>query len=115
LHVVEGESEPRHPAAWLGTIACNECWARIQERMREPLTAGPAALWSAIRELPAQHEALLLREFSGLSHEELAEALAVSMSAVESLLFRACRQLQVRMRPVFASLNSLAGGGLSGG
>ncbi|MER3408847.1 MAG: hypothetical protein C4306_01805, partial [Thermoleophilia bacterium] len=30
---------PRHPAAWLATIARNECWERIQRRMRQPLAA----------------------------------------------------------------------------
>ncbi|HWX09121.1 MAG TPA: sigma-70 family RNA polymerase sigma factor, partial [Gaiellaceae bacterium] len=30
-------SVPREPAAWLATIARNECWARIRARMREPL------------------------------------------------------------------------------
>src|SRR6185436_12091410 len=29
--------EPRDPAAWLATIARNECRARIEQRMREPL------------------------------------------------------------------------------
>jgi DNA-directed RNA polymerase specialized sigma24 family protein len=28
--------EPRHPAAWLATIARNEWWAAIERRMREP-------------------------------------------------------------------------------
>src|SRR5205823_6250648 len=30
--------EPREPAAWLATIARNECRARIRGRMRSPLT-----------------------------------------------------------------------------
>src|SRR5665213_1671886 len=30
-------TSPREPAAWLATIARNECWARIRARMREPL------------------------------------------------------------------------------
>src|SRR5438105_15602825 len=30
-------SRPREPAAWLATIARNECWTRIRARMREPL------------------------------------------------------------------------------
>jgi len=30
-------TEPREPAAWLATIARNECWSRISARMREPL------------------------------------------------------------------------------
>jgi hypothetical protein len=63
-----------------------------------------AALWSAIKELPRpQRDALLLREFGGLSYDELAEALAVSGSAVESLLFRARQRLRVQLRTAYAS------------
>ena len=35
-------AEPREPAAWLATIARNECWARIRGRMREPLAVDAA-------------------------------------------------------------------------
>lgn len=109
-------SRPREPAAWLAAIARNECWARIRTRMREPLPsdaletrvsgagdpvaealrrADLAALWAAIGALPpVQRDALLLREFGGLSYGELAAALAVSEPAVESLLFRARRRLR---------------------
>jgi RNA polymerase sigma-70 factor (ECF subfamily) len=118
-------TDPREPAAWLATIARNECWTRIRGRMREPLPvseletmsidadpyaeavrhADLAALWSAIEELPRpQRDALLLREFGGLSYEELAEALAMSGSAVESLLFRARQRLRVQLRTAYASL-----------
>lgn len=117
-------TEPREPAAWLATIARNECWARIRNRMREPLAAAEleavattsdplaeairkadfAALWRAIEELPRQQrDALLLREFGGLSYDELASALAVSGAAVESLLFRARHRLRGRLRTVYAS------------
>jgi RNA polymerase sigma-70 factor (ECF subfamily) len=118
-------TDPREPAAWLATIARNECWTRIRGRMREPLPvseletvsieadpyaealrrADLAALWSAIKELPRpQRDALLLREFGGLSYDELAEALAMSGSAVESLLFRARQRLRVQLRTAYASL-----------
>ena len=117
-------TDPREPAAWLATIARNECWARIRGRMREPLPSSEldtaserhdplaeairgadlAALWRAIEELPRpQREALLLREFGGLSYDELAEALAVSGPAIESLLFRARQRLRLQLRTAFAS------------
>jgi RNA polymerase sigma-70 factor (ECF subfamily) len=118
-------SRPRHPAAWLATIARNECWNRIQERMRRPIaepvaeevaatTPGPlelairnadlAALLAAIGELPKQQrDALLMREFSGLSYGQLAQALAVSEPAVESLLVRARRELRLRLQPIYAA------------
>jgi RNA polymerase sigma-70 factor (ECF subfamily) len=77
-------TSPREPAAWLATIARNECWGRIRTRMREPLPTAEiegersvsdplaeairntdlAAMWSAIAALPRQQrDALLLREF----------------------------------------------------
>jgi RNA polymerase sigma-70 factor (ECF subfamily) len=137
-------TSPREPAAWLATIARNECWTSIRARMREPLpsaeldgqtsssdpvadairNADLAAMWSAIAELPRQQrDALLLREFGGLSYEELAGALAVSGSAVESLLFRARQGVRTRLETAYAGLSggswleSLArlAGGLGGG
>jgi RNA polymerase sigma factor (sigma-70 family) len=137
-------SSPDEPAAWLATIARNECWARIKARMRQPLpTAGVedeqssadpveeairnadlAALWSAIGALPKpQRDALLLREFGGLSYAELAGALAVTGSAVESLLFRARHGVRARLEAAYAALTgaswveSLArlAGGIGGG
>ena len=119
-------SHPRESAAWLATIARNECVARVRARMRTPLAtddveqqsalpdplaeairrADLAALWRAIRQLPApQREALLLREFGGLTYDELAVALAVSESAVESLLFRARSALRTRLEPVYAAFS----------
>jgi RNA polymerase sigma-70 factor (ECF subfamily) len=116
-------SAPREPAPWLAAIARNECRARARARMREPLLLGEAepsttssdalseairradlaALWRAIDALPVpQREALLLREFGGLSYEELAAALAVSRAAVESLLFRARRGLRERLSEAYA-------------
>ena len=51
-----GGRPPRDPAAWLATIARNECRGRAQARMREPLAfsddeehgAAPDALTEAI-------------------------------------------------------------------
>lgn len=118
-------TEPREPAAWLATIARNECRRRIRARMREPLRsdrlelastehdpvvealrrADIAALWAALVALPQQQRAaLLLREFGGLSYDELEAALAVSSSAVESLLFRARRRLRKQLRSAYTAL-----------
>ena len=137
-------SSPDEPAAWLATIARNECWARIRTRMRQPLptehvedersssdpveeairNADLAALWSAIAALPKQQrDALLLREFGGLSYSELAGALAVTGPAVESLLFRARHGVRTRLEAAYAALTgaswveSLARlfGGIGGG
>lgn len=118
-------NEPEHPAAWLATIARNECRGRVQQRMRQPvpeqLSEEPAstlaepleaamrkgelsALFAAISALPrSQRDALLLREFSGLSYAQLARALSVSEPAVESLLVRARRELRLRLQRIFAA------------
>src|SRR5581483_6886420 len=118
-----GGSAPREPAAWLATIARNECLARIRARMREPLSADEPvselpdpfqavvrradvrALRDGLAELaPAQRDAFLLREFAGLSYDELARLLGVSEPAVESLLVRARR----RLRRALATANAVA-------
>jgi RNA polymerase sigma factor (sigma-70 family) len=43
---------------------------------------------------PSQHEALVMREFQGMSYDEISDRLNVSRSAVESILFRARRGLK---------------------
>jgi RNA polymerase sigma-70 factor (ECF subfamily) len=116
-------NEPRDAAPWLAAIARNECRARIRKRMRAPLAleneleeqlADPtdiaeeserraelAALTAAIAELPSrQREAVALRDFLGLSYEEVASTLSVSVPVVESLLFRARRRLRDTVRTV---------------
>ncbi len=119
-------SSPRDAAAWLATIARHESLARVKARMREPLpvdigdheAAAPDAhaallgkaeareLRAALAELPPQQrDAILLRELRGLSYQEVAATLAVSNSAVESLLFRARRSLQARLQGALAALS----------
>ena len=121
-------TEPREPAPWLAAIARNECRARIRKRMRAPLALDHeveetladtadlaeladrrtefAAVTAAIAELPTrQREAVALRDFLGLSYEEVAATLSVSVPVVESLLFRARRRLRdtVRTAPRYAA------------
>jgi RNA polymerase sigma-70 factor, ECF subfamily len=122
--IVNGSS-PRDGAAWLATIARHESLARVRARMRAPLPveleegdlgsdAHSAAvlrqeageLRDALAELPAQQrEAILLREVRGLSYQEVAASLSVTTSAVESLLFRARRSLQTRLREALAAFS----------
>jgi RNA polymerase sigma factor (sigma-70 family) len=106
-------SLPRDRAPWLAAITRNECRARVRARMREPLalpelpsdlpdplaaairSADLQGVWAALATLPRrQRRALVLREVGGLSYHELGRALGVSHSAVESLLFRARRQVR---------------------
>ena len=120
--------EPRDPGPWLAAIARNECRARIRKRMRTPVALDAeleeqlpdpsdlveltdrrtelAAVTAAIAELPSrQREAVALRDFLGLSYEEVATTLSVSVPVVESLLFRARRRLRdtVRTAPRYAA------------
>jgi len=121
-------SLPREPAAWLATIARNECFARLRSRPgrplpvgQEPFAAGHDAhadaarretvveLRAALAALPEQQrEAILLREVRGFSYDEVAASMAVSTAAVESLIFRARRQLQLRLREAAAALSPAA-------
>src|SRR6266446_6032988 len=129
LRALGNGAEPREAEAWLGSIARNECLRRIRDRMREPLPTleheledgradihrqavsnlNAARLWQEIQALPdPQRDAIVLREFAGLSYDDLAVALGVSDAAVESLLFRARGTLRRRLRTALASLD-LAG------
>jgi pyruvate/2-oxoglutarate dehydrogenase complex dihydrolipoamide acyltransferase (E2) component len=66
-----------------------------------------------------QRSAIVMRELEGRSYQEIAGVLGLSVSAVEALLFRARRNLQVRRRalgvlttvPLPGSLASFIGGG----
>jgi RNA polymerase sigma factor (sigma-70 family) len=120
-------TQPECPAAWLAVIARRECWARTEKRGRQPVeldesiavgetgdvlavaiqNADLAEMWNAIKELPSQQrQVFLLREFSGLSYDELGEALGATESAVEALLVRARRQLRGRLQPVLKVANA---------
>ena len=48
---------------------------------------------------PNQRMAVVLKRFEGLSYQEIAEVLDVSLSAVESLLFRAKQTLKKKLTP----------------
>ena len=118
-------STPRTPESWLAAIARNECLARIRARAVRPLPVGDevdavapdahaaavsreqvAGLRNALADLPAQQrEAILLREVRGFSYDEVAASLSVTTSAVESLLFRARRRLQLTLREAVTALS----------
>ena len=118
-----GGTQVEKAGAWLGTIARNECRARIESRMRAPLAkeyadtvVGPALeeqvegraaaheLYAELAALPPmQREAVVLRDVYGLRYAEVATALGTSKPAVEALLFRARRRLQHRLRPRLAA------------
>jgi RNA polymerase sigma factor (sigma-70 family) len=107
---------PENESAWLFKIAHNVCtssklaWLR-RRRVETPddVHALPVAalernhdelagLGDALAEMPPRlREAFLLREWQGLSYDEIAERLDTSRSAVETLIFRARRMLAQRL------------------
>ena len=105
---------PRNEPSWLYAIALNVCRNRRHARsrrqaveiLRDPraLEAVPASVSERSEELAgledalagmtkSQRQAILLREWKGLSYHEIAVELGLSRGAVETLLFRARRSL----------------------
>jgi RNA polymerase sigma factor (sigma-70 family) len=129
--------EPLKPQNWLIKIAHNACRTRYLRASRRPVEvplehslrelAVPAdeipnikEVLDALASLPFnQRAALVMRELEGRSYAEIAQALDVSVPAVETLIFRARRALRVRHSalrslaalPIPASLTSFSGGG----
>jgi RNA polymerase sigma factor (sigma-70 family) len=102
---------PEKPRAWLVTIARNVIRRRYREHMRKPQevaldpdfaaalteiedpTAGE--ITAALRRLaPNQRRVIVLREIQGRSYAEIAQEMELSLSAVETLIFRARRSLR---------------------
>ncbi len=122
LHAVSGLRRGVVPAievAWLLGIARNVClkrWdsVRLRSRLESPcdpveLERGRAApqggreeligIEDALSQLPdQQRRAVLLRDWRGLSYEEIAAQLGVSRAAVETLIFRGRRTLAELLR-----------------
>ena len=134
---------PHRPHNWLIAIAHNVCrmrWRQAGHRPREvalddaPEPASPARdeqpnIDDVLRALSClsfnQRSALVMRELEGRSCKEIAEVLNLSVSAVEALLFRARRRLQVERKALgllgtvplptqLASALGLGGGGGGG-
>jgi RNA polymerase sigma factor (sigma-70 family) len=120
---------PEFEVAWLYKIAENVCRTRLRvHRRRGQFETGgdvfqlqdllPAAeqvrdekvdaLPEILASMPAsQRRALLLREVQGLSYREIAERLETSVSAVETLLFRARRSCARELKRVGEPLPGL--------
>jgi RNA polymerase sigma factor (sigma-70 family) len=108
-------TRPDKPQSWLIAIAHNVCRQRFRQAQRRPREvafdegigeaeavepAGPTAeeLRRALSELPPnQRAALVMRELEGSSYTEIAGVLGVSVSALETLLFRARRSLREQL------------------
>ena len=100
--------------AWLLAIAHNTCRQRFRTAGRRPrevelqpevveaASDGDAPTAQEIRDAIKalafnQRTVLVLREIAGLSYEEIAETMGLSLSAVETLLFRARRALREQL------------------
>jgi RNA polymerase sigma factor (sigma-70 family) len=143
---------PLVESAWLLGIARNVClerWEAAGKRSRVETSWDPGALdrtapalnertedvldlEDALTRLPAQQRrAVVLRDWRGLSYEEVAAELGVSHSAVETMIFRGRRSLAEYLRDgaqatrrklgsilhlgwLGSSLRSLFGGGAAG-
>jgi RNA polymerase sigma factor (sigma-70 family) len=106
---------PHKPRSWLLTIVHNECKRHFRSKSRRPseveldegLTADlapdddvpkPEEIRRALGELSFnQRSALVMRELEGRSYAEIAKTLKLSVSAVETLLFRARRAMREQL------------------
>jgi len=109
---------PEAELAWLFKIALNVCRTRRRSLGRRRRVEAPTdfdsceyafaapergddqllGLSGALAAMPVnQRNALLLREWQGLSYAEIADRLTISQSAVETLLFRARRTLGTQL------------------
>jgi len=114
-------------STWLYRLAVNTCLNYRQKKKNEPeplpllgdleaqtTTAGEAIvnrerkslLDKALNALPARQKmALILANFEGKSYEEIAVIMEVSISAVETLLFRARQNLAAILKPLKKKVN----------
>src|ERR671934_2762996 len=111
---LERGERPRTPQNWLIAIAHNVCRQRFRQSQRRPneveLNEELAEAYVEEDGISAedirralghlafnQRAALVMRELEGRSYQEIAEILDVSMSAVETLIFRARRALREQL------------------
>ena len=111
---VEKGSRPQKPQNWLIAIAHNVCRQRFRQTSRRPAEVSfeddiadtvvddEAPSGEDIRRALGhlafnQRAALVMRELEGRSYREIAEILQVSVSAVETLIFRARRALREQL------------------
>jgi RNA polymerase sigma-70 factor (ECF subfamily) len=111
---IERGEQPRSPQNWLIAIAHNVCRQRFRQSQRRPneVELNEELAEAVVEEdmISAedirralghvafnQRAALVMRELEGRSYQEIAEILEVSVSAVETLIFRARRALREQL------------------
>jgi RNA polymerase sigma factor (sigma-70 family) len=112
---LERGDRPRAPLNWLIAIAHNVCRQRFRAASRRPReveldhdiaetlvthdeSPTPDDMLRALGHLAFnQRAALVMREIEGRSYAEIAEVLGISVSAVETLIFRARRALREQL------------------
>src|ERR671936_256350 len=111
---LERGERPRTPQNWLIAIAHNVCRQRFRQSQRRPneveLNEELAEAYVEEDGISAedirralghlafnQRSALVMRELEGRSYQEIAEILNLSVSAVETLIFRARRALREQL------------------
>jgi RNA polymerase sigma factor (sigma-70 family) len=111
--IQKGE-RPRSPQNWLIAIAHNVCRQRFRQSQRRPnevsyeeelaetIVDEDAITAEDIRRALGhlafnQRSALVMRELEGRSYQEIAEILGTTVSAVETLIFRARRALREQL------------------
>ncbi|TMM08675.1 MAG: sigma-70 family RNA polymerase sigma factor, partial [Actinobacteria bacterium] len=100
---LERGDEPHSPLNWLISIAHNVCLQRFRAASRRPQEVEldydvADDIRRALGHLPFnQRASIVLREIEGRSYAEIAAVLGVSLSAVETLIFRARRALREQL------------------
>jgi RNA polymerase sigma factor (sigma-70 family) len=111
---IQNGERPRSPQNWLISIAHNVCRQRFRQSQRRPnevayeeeiaetIVDEDAITAEDIRRALGhlafnQRSALVMRELEGRSYQEIAEILGTTVSAVETLIFRARRALREQL------------------
>jgi RNA polymerase sigma-70 factor, ECF subfamily len=119
--------EEKSLGGWIFTIAHNLCLNKLrdrkpqdnlddlaesgQQRYHAPLVVQPQQdlgenwreriEWAMSQLPPDQREALILREYQGMSHQEIVDVLHTSIPAVKSRIYRAKERLRELLAPYY--------------